>query len=112
MQQFFDNISPSLREEVKIFIFASALEKSEFFSTNQQVKDFLIYKLVLQLSPPEEIKCSEGETSKDLFFIAKGECECYIRDLNKKERFVKILIAGDYFGEIALITGAKRTATI
>jgi CRP-like cAMP-binding protein len=64
------------------------------------------------MSPPEEIKCSEGETSKDLFFIAKGECECYIRDLDKKERFVRVLFSGQHFGEISFLTGAKRTATI
>lgn len=61
---------------------------------------------------PEEIKCQQDETTQDLFLIAKGECECYVRDEYKKERFVRVLVTGQHFGEIAFLTGCKRTATI
>jgi len=49
---------------------------------------------------------------QDLFLIAKGECECYVRDENKRERFVSVLVTGQHFGEIAFLTSNKRTATI
>jgi len=56
LKDFFENISPSLREEVKKFIFFSALKKNLIFSMNQSVKDFLITKIDLVMCPPEEIK--------------------------------------------------------
>ena len=47
-----------------------------------------------------------------MYLIAKGECECYVRDELKRQQFVKIISTGQHFGEIALLTGCKRTATI
>ena len=40
------------------------------------------------------------------------ECECFVKDENRKERFVRTLYPGSHFGEIAIITGTRRTATI
>lgn len=61
---------------------------------------------------PEEIKCQQYESAQDLFLIAKGECECYVCDETKRERFVRVIGTGQHFGEIAFLTGCKRTATI
>jgi CRP-like cAMP-binding protein len=48
-----------------------------------------------------------------MFIIARGECIVNIRDeKNKPIKNHKILSVGDYFGEIGLIYGSKRTATI
>jgi len=44
--------------------------------------------------------------------VAKGQCECYLQDENKKERFVSQFGVGTHFGEIAILTGGKRTASI
>lgn len=64
------------------------------------------------MSQPEEIKIQQGEESYSFYVIAKGECECFVKDENRKERFVRTLYPGDHFGEIAIITGNPRTATI
>lgn len=69
---------------MKKFIFSSALKKNLIFSMNQSVKDFLITKLDLVMCPPEEIKVQQGDPSTSLYLIAKGECECYVRDEFKR----------------------------
>lgn len=44
--------------------------------------------------------------------IAKGACEVFLVDEKKNRKKIKNLRSGDYFGEIALIYGCKRTTTI
>jgi len=47
-----------------------------------------------------------------MFLIAKGACEVSILDEKKNRQKLKTLRPGDYFGEISLIYGCKRTATV
>ena len=105
-------ISPSLKEEVTRFIFSEQLKQNLIFALNSDVKDYVITKIELVMSQPEEIKIQQGEATYDFFIIAKGECECFIKDEHRQERFVRTLSPGQHFGEIALLTGSKRTATI
>ena len=65
------------------------------------------------MSHPEEALIKEGETTTEFYILAKGECECYVKDeITKLDIFVRTLEPGTYFGEIALLTGKERTATI
>jgi CRP-like cAMP-binding protein len=47
-----------------------------------------------------------------MYLVSKGACEVSIIDEKKNENIIKELRPGDYFGEIALIYGCKRTATV
>jgi len=48
-----------------------------------------------------------------MFIIARGECLVNIRDeKNKLIKKFKVLGPSDYFGEVSLIYGCKRTATV
>jgi CRP-like cAMP-binding protein len=48
-----------------------------------------------------------------MFFISQGDCVVNIKDHNLKECQVHaLLIEGDHFGEISLVYGCKRTATV
>ena len=48
-----------------------------------------------------------------MYLIAKGECIVNIRDENNRMiKNHKILTQSDYFGEISMLYGCKRTATI
>ena len=48
-----------------------------------------------------------------MFIIAKGECTVNVVDERKREDTGhRILRAGDYFGEIALLYGCQRTSTV
>lgn len=53
------------------------------------------------------------EETTEMYMIAKGECIVNIRDENNKMiKKYKILLTSDYFGEISMIYGCRRTATI
>ena len=56
---------------------------------------------------PKEIICHEGEIGEHLYFIARGEAAVY-----KGERIIAILKAGETFGEMSLLTGEPRSATV
>jgi CRP/FNR family cyclic AMP-dependent transcriptional regulator len=49
----------------------------------------------------------EGEPGSELFIIVDGEV-----DVRTRARKLATLAAGNYFGEIALITGSPRTASV
>ena len=65
------------------------------------------------MSHPEQTLIREGEKTSEFYIIAKGECECFVKDeITKLEVFVRTLEPGQHFGEIAALTGKERTATI
>jgi CRP-like cAMP-binding protein len=57
--------------------------------------------------PAGTLVVREGEPGSELFIIIEGEV-----DVRSGARKVATLPAGNYFGEIALITGSPRTASV
>jgi NTE family protein len=55
--------------------------------------------------------CREGEQGDTLFIIVSGELEVWAGGKGEK-RVVNRLGPGDFFGEITLLTGERRTATV
>lgn len=47
-----------------------------------------------------------------MFLLAHGQCEVLVRDQFKKESFVRMLNSGTIFGEVSLLFGTRRTASI
>jgi small-conductance mechanosensitive channel/CRP-like cAMP-binding protein len=54
----------------------------------------------------------QGDAGSSLFFVAEGALEVRVSDGNATETVVDCLAAGDIFGEISLLTGEARHATI
>lgn len=54
----------------------------------------------------------QGEEGDSFFVIYYGEAEVTVRQHDGDSSVVKILGPGDYFGEMALLTGERRAATI
>ena len=52
----------------------------------------------------EAIIFSKGNSAKNMYFIEKGK----VRLISKENKLIKILNAGESFGEIALLRGRKR----
>lgn len=64
------------------------------------------------MSQPEEIKIQQGEETYEFYIIARGECEVYVKDEKRKDYLQNTLDQGNHFGEVALLTNNRRTATI
>jgi CRP-like cAMP-binding protein len=47
-----------------------------------------------------------------MYFLAKGECDVFVLSEKKQEMFVRNLKAGALFGEVAIVTNNRRTATV
>ena len=115
LEIFLGLLSPSLKLEVTIHIFANLMKKkllSGQSKVNQTIR-FLVMKLVTVLSVPEDYFFRQDDESTDMYFIAKGECTVTIKDYKRREhKSFKVLKPGDHFGEISLIYGCRRTATV
>lgn len=68
--------------------------------------------LELQVCEPGQIVVSEGESGSSLFVVASGSLRVYVRDLNGHNNEVRLMSSGEFFGEISLLTGQRRSATI
>ena len=59
-----------------------------------------------------EIIVREGEHSRDIYGLKSGRAEVVKRDAHGAERELAILEPGTVFGEIALVLGDPRSATV
>ena len=57
--------------------------------------------------PAGKVLCREGQTGGDFFILITGAA-----DVTRGTRRITKMAAGDFFGEIALVDGGKRTATV
>lgn len=101
LEQFKDMISPSLQKEVNLFIFGDIVKMDSLISDCTERSFF-----------PEDYIMKQGEDPDNLYFLYKGECEVMVKNEENSEESVAILHPGDMFGEIALISNCKRTASV
>ena len=62
--------------------------------------------------PPGAVVMRQGEASDRFYVIAKGEADVVHREPDGSERILNTLHAGDYFGEVGILTGHARNATV
>jgi hypothetical protein len=92
---------------------ASGVAASPLFSDFRPDELMAVIRgLKLLTFEPGEIVVSEGETGHSLFIVASGRARAYLKDRGGKNVQVRELVDGDFFGEIALMTGGPRTATV
>jgi diguanylate cyclase (GGDEF)-like protein len=83
-----------------------------FSSFSREELVAVIHGLRLHSYRPGQVVVSEGEPGDSLFVLASGEARVYVEGPDRRHREVRSLDAGDFFGEISLLTGSPRTATV
>ena len=74
--------------------------------TSQQL-EFIATQVEDMEFPAGKVLCSEGQSGADFFVLLAGAA-----DVTRGTKKITKMVAGDFFGEIALIDGGKRTATV
>ena len=90
-----------------------ALLRSPLF-TDFSISDLLafIQGLNLLTFQPGEIVISEGEPGTSLLVLATGQVRVYVRNDFGHQVQLRTLEPGEFFGEISILTGLARTATV
>ncbi|MBK9050875.1 MAG: cyclic nucleotide-binding domain-containing protein [Chloroflexi bacterium] len=65
----------------------------------------------ITLGPLERI-IIEGREGSSLFLISEGQMEVFVRQADKADRLVDVRQPGDMVGELSMLTGARRSATV
>ena len=87
---------------------AERLAKVPIFSGCSQRELNAIARVVRQLDHPAgHVIAAEGQPGAGLFLLTEGDAEVTIGG-----RRINRLTAGDFFGELALLDGGPRTATV
>jgi hypothetical protein len=72
----------------------------------------VIRKMRLLMFEPGEVIFFEGQVGESLYIITTGKVRAYVRDGSGAPKEVRQLGEGDFFGEISVLEGGKRTATV
>lgn len=68
--------------------------------------------MTLATYAPGEIIVTEGEPGGGIFVLTTGSVRAYVRNPEGKNVQVRELFEGDFFGEVSLLTGKPRSATV
>ena len=80
------------------YIFQAAIAKNQVFRNNEDLIEFIIPKLEMQVFLPEDMVVRQGEEGNEMFFIASGDCQVSVKDSHREEIFVRNLSRGRFFG--------------
>lgn len=84
-----------------------------FQRQQDQILNSLVSLMATEFMRPEENIVKENEEAQKFYFVIQGDCLLNIRDeKNDLHTAQKLLIEGNYFGEIGLIYKCPRTADI
>jgi F-box/leucine-rich repeat protein 7 len=73
----------------------------------------LVEKLGTCFAQPEEVIMKQGEKGNDMYFISQGDCIVNVRDDQMREKVAhKLLVEGDYFGDIGILYNFARTSSV
>jgi cAMP-dependent protein kinase regulator len=96
-------------------LFSRPLPKSPLFEVlNTEERDALVKEMELESHDEGNVVISEGDPGTSMYVIASGEVKVYTRGMggNLGSVYLAKLGEGDFFGEVSVLTGKPRTATI
>ncbi len=92
---------------------SGGLAKTPLFSDFNTEELIAVMKgLSLLTFEPGDIIVSEGEAGHSMFVVSTGVVKAFVRDAAGHAHPIRVMQDGDFFGEMALLTGRPRTATV
>lgn len=83
-----------------------------FDGLSQENLDRLLARAVTRSYPKNAVIIHEGDESNSLFVILSGRVRVYLTDASGKEFVLTTQSEGEYFGELALVDDAPRSASV
>ncbi|HET7292818.1 MAG TPA: cyclic nucleotide-binding domain-containing protein [Vicinamibacteria bacterium] len=104
---------PPSAERQRLVAYAERLLACDLFASVPEEELLAIVRaLKLRIVEPGEVILAEGERGEGLFVIATGGVKVFIANPSGRDVPVAGLGEGEYFGEIASLSGHPRTATV
>ena len=92
---------------------APTLPKTPLFEDlTTEERDALASEMVLESYNEGDIVVTEGQKGSSLYVVVSGEVKVYTRGARGQNIYLASLSEGDFFGEVSVLTGKPRTATV
>lgn len=114
-QECIKDLSMPLREELNIIVYHSLVLAAPFLNS-QSVP--VIRSLIMSLTDAVYLPCDmiirRGDAGQELFFIRDGRVDIFVgaHPPSWSDEPVCVFQQGHYFGEVAILTGQKRTSWV
>ncbi len=108
-----DVFKPASDQELSAGLAAGGMVQTPLFkgfSKDELVA--VIRGLELRTFEPGEIVMSAGEPGDSMFILTTGMARAYMRTAEGRHVQLSLMTDGDFFGEISILTGGPRTATV
>jgi hypothetical protein len=93
-------------------VFARAMPKSPLFEMLPEVeREAVVREMEVETHDEGSVIINEGDPGASMYLIASGEVKVYTRGVGGTV-FLARLGEGDFFGEVSVLSGKPRTATI
>jgi tetratricopeptide (TPR) repeat protein len=90
----------------------SAPSSPLFESMSEDELEAVISRMTLEHFGEGDIVITEGEAGASMYVIVSGEVKVFTRGQRGESLHLATLGEGDFFGEVSILTGRPRTATI
>eukprot|EP01080_Neovahlkampfia_damariscottae_P006004 gene6004-10002_t len=115
LQDLDDFVPPyNQKTEDEIQVLNNAFSNNPLFATVDKEDLDVLYGAMFSLKFKKgDYIIKQNEKGENLFVIEKGTCEIYVsKEGCEQDQLVKTCFPGDYFGELALMYGTPRAASV
>lgn len=107
-----ETVAPGVPVKTPSALPASVTRTSLFVGLSPDELAALIAGLSLRSFEPGDVLVTEGEPGDSLFLVVTGAVKVFVRDREGRNRRVRALGEGMFFGEVSVLRGVPRTATV